>query len=77
MVGDDIEIPDAVVVRCPLKRFDLARAIRCEGCTHFAGLTELMTREASTAPIPFHRAYAVRCAFPIDRELQSLAPETE
>lgn len=74
MAGDEIEIPDPVVVRCPLKRFELRRAIRCEGCPHFAGLTELLAASAAQ-PIPFHKAYAVRCAYPVDRELQALAAE--
>ncbi len=67
--GDDIEIPQNVVVRCPLKSFDLAHATGCDGCEHFAGLSELL----ASPTVRFQRRYAVRCRYPIDRELAALA----
>lgn len=77
MEGDEIEIPDQVVVRCPLKRFELRRAFRCESCPHFAGLTEVLKHEQADAAVKFHDAYRVRCTFPIDRELQTLTTEAD
>ncbi|XAI95664.1 hypothetical protein [Microcystis phage Mae-JY22] len=77
MEGDEIEIPDQVVVRCPLRRFELRRALRCETCAHFAGLTEVLQRSHGDKAVAFHDAYRVRCTFPIDRELQTLATEVD
>lgn len=66
-----VEIPHQVVVRCPLERFDLRRAGQCAGCEHFAGLTQMFGREGGLGA-PFHKAFAVRCRYPQDRELQTL-----
>jgi hypothetical protein len=67
-VGDDIKIPDNILVRCPLRGFTLIRAAGCDRCTHFAGMSEQMNRPG----LSFQRAYAVRCTHPVDRELFAL-----
>ena len=75
----DIAIPADVYVRCPLVEFQLSPASACDGCTHFHGLTERL-RSANTTqqmleadPNLFRKTFAVRCAWPTDRELSSLA----
>jgi hypothetical protein len=70
MIGDEVQIPSNVLVRCPLAAFDLTRAYRCEGCQHFQGLVEYQPPGGQGA---FHKRYGVRCAYPVDRELQALA----
>jgi hypothetical protein len=61
----DIPIPADILVRCPVQRFDLRRARECEGCKHFAGLTEALARPDASFPERFQ----VRCAVPTDRAL--------
>lgn len=64
----EVDVPAGVLVRCPLFRFDLRRVTHCEGCEHFHGLTDTIAGPAT----PFQHRYRVRCAYPIDRELQLL-----
>jgi hypothetical protein len=66
-IGDQIDIPNDVLVRCPLVHFAQRRAASCAQCAHFAGLTEQLN-----GPHPFARLYALRCAHPVDRELSHL-----
>lgn len=63
----DIKIPVQMFVRCAMREFKLCQARQCEGCEHFRGLTERMRREGQ--PLPFENQFAVRCAYPVDREL--------
>jgi hypothetical protein len=70
-LNDEIAIPHSVLVRCPVRRFAQRRALHCEGCEHFRGLTQLV----SGADKAFAQAYAVRCAYPVDRELAPLAED--
>lgn len=67
----EVEIPARVLVRCPMRSFDQRFASHCEGCEHFAGLTDLFPGSAYA----FQRRYAVRCRWPVDRELSSLASD--
>ena len=64
----DIDIPPDILVRCPLRDFDLARAQRCDGCEHFAGLSEALGSGS------FQTRFLVRCKWPQDRQLFRLAP---
>lgn len=66
--GDNVDIPANILVRCPLVKFAMARATKCNTCTHFCGLSEQMARPG----LPFFRTYAVRCNYPVDRELAAL-----
>ena len=70
-LNEQIAIPAHILVRCPLTNFDHRHATHCEGCEHFRGLTEQLRGPT----VPFQRAYAVRCAWPVDRELFALAQE--
>ena len=59
-------IPPQVFVRCPMVAWKLRQAKCCDGCANFHGLTHRMQ---SDKPMPFEHEFAVRCAFPVDREL--------
>lgn len=63
----EVEIPAHIFVRCAMREFKLRQARQCEGCEHFRGLTERMRRDGP--PLPFESQFAVRCAYPVDREL--------
>lgn len=63
----EVEIPPHIFVRCAMREFKLRQARQCEGCEHFRGLAERMRREGP--PLPFESQFAVRCAYPVDREL--------
>lgn len=67
-LGEQVEIPNTTFVRCPLVRWKLRQARRCNGCEHFAGLSEQMSTEGPIA-LPFETRFGVRCGFPVDREL--------
>ena len=67
---EEVDIPEHIFVRCALRQFKLCQARRCEGCEHFRGLTERMRREGQ--PLPFESQFAVRCAYPVDRELYNV-----
>lgn len=79
----DIAIPAAVYVRCPLVEFQLSPASGCDGCTHFRGLTERLRSANTTQQMLeadanlFRKTFAVRCAWPTDRELSSIAKRAE
>jgi hypothetical protein len=61
----EVAIPSHVFVRCPLSVWKLRQAKRCEGCEHFCGLSQRLSRDG----MPFEAEFQVRCAFPVDREL--------
>ena len=67
-----IEVPDSVLVRCPLVDFTLRRvASRCPGCPHFHGLAD---RFPGSNHIPPAKRYLVLCGepLPVKRELFEL-----
>lgn len=74
----EIAIPSGVYVRCPLVEFQLSQAAACDGCEHFRGLAERMRRSDVTNemleadPNLFRKTFAVRCAWPMERELNSI-----
>lgn len=68
----DATIPEHVFVRCPMVAWKLRQAKRCDSCEHFRGLTQRMQ---SDKPMPFEHEFAVRCAFPVDRELYAVEIE--
>lgn len=68
-IGEQVEVPADVLVRCPLLKFDLRAAGECDECPHFGGLTEMIAGGSQ----PFHRRFAVNCRHGIDRELYRLA----
>lgn len=70
-LNDQIEVPQNILVRCPLRQFAQRRARHCDGCKHFAGLTEAL----GNGNLPFHKRFLVRCGWPIDRELSALAED--
>lgn len=53
----EVDVPDGVFIRCPLKDMRLSPVTVCESCPHFHGLGELTSR----ADIAFHRRFNVRC----------------
>lgn len=71
---NEVEIPAHIFVRCAARGFKLCQARQCEGCEHFRGLAQRMTREGN--PLPFESQFAVRCAFPVDRELYDVEIDT-
>jgi hypothetical protein len=81
-IGEDIEIPRDIFVRCPLIQFKLRQARKCDGCEHFRGIT-LLIHDDNGVPIPeqakapgaFRRMFAVGCAYPMDRELYQVEIE--
>lgn len=80
---ENITIPDGVYVRCPLADFQMSPVSACEGCENFHGLLERLRRADSTQemfetdPNLFRKTFAVRCAWPVDRELFSLSRRPE
>ena len=72
--SNNVEIPPHIFVRCAMREFKLRQARQCEGCEHFRGLAERMRREGQ--PLPFESQFAVRCAYPVDRELYHVQIET-
>lgn len=64
-LGANVDFPPSAHVRCPLRRFHLRPAARCDGCEHFRGLAEL----TPIAQLEFELQFRVRCAYPTDREL--------
>lgn len=72
-VGQEVDIPHSVLVRCPMVKFDLRAARKCDGCVHFGGLTEKLAGEL----VRFHQRFAVNCKFGQDRDLFQLAVEPE
>ena len=77
-IGEDITIPESVLVRCPLHQFSHRRARLCDNCMHFRGLAE--QRPGSSAwngpAAVFQRCFSVRCAWPIERELSALVEDS-
>ena len=67
-LGQDVSIPREIFVRCPLAGWKLRQARRCDGCEHQRGVSEQLRSDGPQQP-PFEAAYAMRCAFPMDREL--------
>lgn len=65
-------IPVHVFVRCPAAQWKMRQAKRCDGCEYFRGLTQRMIRDGG---MPFEQEFAVRCGFPIDRELFAVEME--
>ena len=70
----EIDIPTHIFVRCAMREFKLRQASQCEGCDHFRGLAERMRREGQA--LPFESQFALRCAYPVDRELYHVQIET-
>lgn len=66
----EIDIPREIHVRCPLRKFHLIAAQRCDGCEHFRGLAEALANPA----LAFESRFRVRCAHPIERELCHVEP---
>lgn len=64
-IGDQVEIPANVLIRCPLRKQAFVSARKCEGCEHFAGLGELYDRPE----MPFIERFVIQCAFPTVREM--------
>jgi hypothetical protein len=67
-----IDIPDSVVVRCPMADFKLRRtALRCPECPHFHGFAD---RFPESKAMPAAKRYLVLCGEPIPakRELFEL-----
>lgn len=72
---DEIAVPADVLVRCPEKQFAMRQARRCEGCGHFKGLTERFSQGEHLREMRFEAQYAVRCAYPQDREVSRVTWE--
>jgi len=63
----EVTIPAHIFVRCAMREFKLRQACHCDRCEHFRGLAQRMSRPGQ--PLPFESEFAVRCAYPVDREL--------
>ncbi len=62
-----VDVPAHVFVRCPMVGWKLRQAGRCDGCEHFHGLAQRMHQDGK--PMPFEHEFAVRCGYPVEREL--------
>ncbi|KKM87161.1 hypothetical protein LCGC14_1271680 [marine sediment metagenome] len=68
--SDADNIPDDVLIPCPMRKFDNRRAAKCcPGCEHFRGL--VVVQEPSTWP----QGYRIFCAHPIARRVSMIVEE--
>ena len=68
--SDVDNIPDGVLIPCPMRKFDNRRAAKCcPGCDHFRGL--IVVQEQPTWP----QGYRISCAHPIARRVSIIVEE--
>ena len=58
----EVDMPNDLLVACPLKMFALRPAYKCEGCPYFHGLLD---RFPGNRSFRFEQRYQVRCAGPV------------
>ena len=69
-LSDEANIPDGVLIPCPMRKFDNRRAAKCcPGCEHFKGLVEIQR------PATWPQGYRIFCAHPIARRVSMIAED--
>jgi len=72
--GETVEIPEKILVACPLVDFEVRRLAGCATCPKFGGLADNYPDPGNA--VPFHRRYILKCfGAPVKRMLHTLAEE--
>jgi RNase H-fold protein (predicted Holliday junction resolvase) len=66
----NIEIPQNVVIGCPLARQHLIRAVNCKACNHFNGVVQ--TTYNNEYEMLWHEKFAISCVSPVDRKCSTV-----
>lgn len=67
----EINIPEAVLITCPLARQHFIQAKCCKECKHFRGVVQTTYNDEYV--MQWDHKYAVSCACPTDRKCSSVS----
>ena len=66
----DVDIPDSVIVRCPIYANRNRAAKHCAECRHFKGVSQMAYSDDTE--LTWSQQYAIRCSFILERKTDDI-----